>query len=656
MIIGAILRNYKCYSGINYIPVSNGSKFNAFIGENGAGKSSILEALDVFFNGGSWNLNNDAVANGIASRRPHICIVLALEKNKWDTYAKRHNDKDVLSLIDGYSHALWTSKLEEFNAAHREEAKKFIAQRDSFTTISPDSHYLCAIGQQYEVIERSHLSIFGALSTIDILPFFQPAANELPKEASEREKAVSAIALKLSKFIVSNYNYIYTPAEVDVEKYTKIESKAIQKLSGKDIEDILREIIPSSTLREINRKLSEFIDGIEETLVTYQYKKPSLRQSHLNFSDLSNRVIDSYFSIRVLNKTDGQLRTPVSQLSSGEKKKALVDISHAFLSKNKDLDREVVFAMDEPEASLHTGAIFEQFERIHQISSLGVQCLITTHWYGFVPILTTGTAVNIYKNGQEIANSMMDISFYRETIRKQREQSKGLLPSDISLKSRNDLVQTIMASIRKPQPYSWIICEGTSERLYFEKYFEEEIKSNKLKILPVGGAKEVKRLFEYLELPIREDEKQITGKIFCLIDTDAQYLDCNFADYENLKFRRLLSVGGKTKLTISGGNIKTPPTEIEDSLDARLFLKTLEIFSAENSPLKELLDSIKIIDLNLCSFAAFDWRGSEYDLLKQIFDKNDFKFKFAEKYTSFIEDDCFSPCPEWIQDIRNNYI
>lgn len=50
MIIGVILRNFKTYKNINYIPLSNGESFSGFIGANGIGKSSILEALDCFFN------------------------------------------------------------------------------------------------------------------------------------------------------------------------------------------------------------------------------------------------------------------------------------------------------------------------------------------------------------------------------------------------------------------------------------------------------------------------------------------------------------------------------------------------------------------------------------------------------------------------------
>lgn len=653
MIVGTFLRYYKCYMGINYIPVSNGTSFNAYIGENGAGKSTVLEALEVFFNGGQWNVNNDAVANGLSTRTPHICVILALEKNKWDRIAKSSGNVDELLIIDLLSRILWEARLDSFNSANREEAKKFIAHRDSLI-INKDTHYLCALGQQYETPERSFLSIFSSMTTISQLALLLPSDPSKPRS---NEVQLELVISKISKFIVPNYNYIYTPAEVDVQRYTKIESKAIQKLSGKDIETILKDIITQKSLVEINKKLAEFIADIERTLVSYEYKKPSQRQSKLNFSDLSHKVIESYFSIRVLNKSEGGTRTPVSQLSSGEKKKALVDISYAFLSKNNQLDSELVFAMDEPEASLHTGAIFEQFERIYQISKLGVQCLVTTHWYGFVPILATGTATNIYKEKGEILNSVIDIAYYREIVKQQIASHKGALPADISLKSRNDLVQTIIASIRKPSPYSWIICEGTSERIYFEKYFAGELQKQKLKILPVGGAKEVKRLFEYLELPIKEDEKQVGGKILCLIDTDIQFMDCDFKDYPNLKFRRLLDVDNITSLVKGGHNQKTPPTDIEDSLDALYFFQALGELGEEYEDVATLLDCIEILDLEYSSASAFNWRKKERDALKDLFKEDGFKVRFAEVYASLVdEDDALHPDPLWITEIRKDLI
>jgi ABC-type cobalamin/Fe3+-siderophores transport system ATPase subunit len=56
MIIGMFLRHYKVYEGLHFIPLCvNTEKYSILIGNNGVGKSSILEALNTFFNDNNWN-------------------------------------------------------------------------------------------------------------------------------------------------------------------------------------------------------------------------------------------------------------------------------------------------------------------------------------------------------------------------------------------------------------------------------------------------------------------------------------------------------------------------------------------------------------------------------------------------------------------------
>src|SRR5690606_30772444 len=81
MIAGIFLRNFKIYQGINYIPLSLGNQFSSIIGQNGAGKSSILEALDSYFNKAEWNLNH-SLSKGFQEREPFICPLFLIEKTR----------------------------------------------------------------------------------------------------------------------------------------------------------------------------------------------------------------------------------------------------------------------------------------------------------------------------------------------------------------------------------------------------------------------------------------------------------------------------------------------------------------------------------------------------------------------------------------------
>lgn len=56
MLVGVFINNFKVYKNLEFIPLINEQSQNisVFIGENGAGKSSVLEAIDVIFNTQKW--------------------------------------------------------------------------------------------------------------------------------------------------------------------------------------------------------------------------------------------------------------------------------------------------------------------------------------------------------------------------------------------------------------------------------------------------------------------------------------------------------------------------------------------------------------------------------------------------------------------------
>ncbi|HAD78953.1 MAG TPA: hypothetical protein DCF99_05495 [Flavobacteriaceae bacterium] len=157
--------------------------------------------------------------------------------------------------------------------------------------------------------------------------------------------------------------------------------------------------------------------------------------------------------------------------------------------------------------------------------------MITTHWYGFLPIVTNGTATSINKNfDNKITTDFFSLSNFREFIKQEKEKHKkqkvkGVLPIDYRIKSYNDLVQSIIISLIQEEPYNWIICEGSSEKIYFESFFKGEIQNKKLRILPVGGYDEVVKIYNYLLGPFKDSDYDKKGKIICLIDTDANRVD-----------------------------------------------------------------------------------------------------------------------------------
>ncbi|WP_435337770.1 hypothetical protein [Acinetobacter sp. LH3_13] len=98
MIVGIFLRHIKTYKGINFIPLSDGEKFCGLVGNNGIGKSTILEALDkIFLSHKEWNINLSHNKSQDDSNIPYIVPIFLIEKDKVTFDAK---ELEVVQVID----------------------------------------------------------------------------------------------------------------------------------------------------------------------------------------------------------------------------------------------------------------------------------------------------------------------------------------------------------------------------------------------------------------------------------------------------------------------------------------------------------------------------------------------------------------------------
>jgi len=639
MIVGLFIRNFKTYQNINYIPLSKGKLFSAIVGENGAGKSSILEALNSYFNNSEWNFNHIVVTSGFDTREPFICPVFLFEKSRLPGVFKHETELDVASSF------AWGASSQSFNSANRKIASQFCEHRNYLIEegYSGESHYLFPMG----LLKRSSTSPPEAYFSI-----FETHEDELGVKFIDLiDKSIADTLLQL---VQDAYSYVYLPSEIDFQSYTKIEGKTIQALLGRKLDSIVRAFISSKTITDINRDLTAFLNDIAAVLEGYEYKKPSKKQTLFNHSHFTEKVIEAFFDSKVLTKVDGDNSTPVNNLSSGEKRKALIDVARGFLLRAEQTGpQQLILAVDEPELSLHVSACFEQFEKLKEISEANVQTIITTHWYGFMPIVSDGIAVYIAKIEVARAVPFFDLRCFRDDIKKLKEKTRGVLPANIELKGMNDLVQSIIASITGAD-YRWIICEGSSDKIYLEHYFS--LDSKRPFILPVGAAKNVKKIFKYIVMALDSDRDDIEGKVLFLLDTDKNFEKFDSSDgIGNLRIRRLLNSCTEEKTILAQTTDTTffPPTEIEDALDAQAFLDTLDFFKESelySDTFGELSEELSVTDASLPSGLALNLRHSDKLILEKLFDTEGFKIKFALAYT---ENSDATICPEWINEIRD---
>lgn len=355
-----------------------------------------------------------------------------------------------------------------------------------------------------------------------------------------------------------------------------------------------------------------------------------------------------------MNKRQGENWLEISALSSGEKQKAIIDIAHSLLSKHRDSGANLIIGVDEPESSLHMSACFDQFDALYDISRDCMQVLFSSHWYGFLPTIESGSATIITKEENNHLFDQINLAGYREQIRQLTSSTRGRLPYDVRLKSVNDFVQSVITSTINATPFNWLICEGSSEKLYLSHYLKDLIQEHRLRIVPVGGAKEIKRLYNHLSTSYEDFKDEIEGRIYLLSDTDSQLVKYDVANHPKLKCKRMVNISStrSTSLVDIQSNPVSPATEIEDTLNGKLFLKTLLEFQSEHPEQLNFLN-IDMVESTpeCCSKYALDLRGSEWEKIEEFFNIDNNKYLFARKYCENIGDDY--EIPGWITEIRN---
>lgn len=639
MIIGILLRNIKTYQGINYIPLTDEDRFCGLVGNNGIGKSTILESLDCFFNGKQWNYNVVTKRSGKNATKPQIVPIFAIKRSDLS--------EDILEKAEILNRVSRSISEEDVSPSVRNHVRSFVEHRSKLLEKNDYSDtLLIPIGVDYK--GDVSVSVFNCRVLVEQLlgDDYDSAKTNLD---DNELKGFYDLYCEIKALI----EYIYIPREIDPEVFTKLETDEIQILMGETLTQILSDRVTSRQISEINASLNSFLDTLSSELQIYSYRTPTDRQQNLKRIDVYNLIIQAFFNIRKLHKKQGDDSwLEISALSSGEKQKAIIDVAHSLLSKHRHSGSNLIIGVDEPESSLHMSACFEQFDSLYDISRDCMQVIFSSHWYGFLPTIESGSATIINKVSNHHVFDLINLASYREQVRQMTSGSRGRLPYDIRLKSVNDFVQSVITSTIGDDPYNWVICEGSSEKIYLNKYFEDLIESNKLRIVPVGGAKEIKRIYNHLSTSYDDFKDEISGKIILISDTDSQLVNYEVNNYDKLICKRMVNCESQrtTKLVNIHSNPVSPKTEIEDALNGKLFVETLSSFKDEYPELLGFINE-DIEVTHESTYFSLDLRTSEWRNINTFFDADNNKFRFAKKYSENITDEYVEP--SWITEIRN---
>ena len=567
------MRHYKNYGNVRFVPIMNDTNhmFTIYIGNNGVGKSAILEAIDLALNGGhrAWN-----VTQGEKKTEAYICPLFLIPKSSIPS-AKR---KDI-ELVSNY---FWGDEPDKSSVAiSSPEIKLFIDYKNGLRKFRT-SHFLILIG----VSNDEQGAFFGS--------FDRSVKKLLGDEAEEQVKRAN----DLKNLVFGLYSYLYIPVEESPTTLLQLQNDTMQKLLNTDIQKEIEKILNkkqenSSIVTQINKNLDVFIKEVNDIISqldpAYSFAPEGGYKQKLTAKDIRAKVIEAFFPLRSLKK--GSRR--VDLLSSGEQRRAIIDVAYSTLMANKGRKTEkmIILAIDEPEISMHISNCFNQFSRLEELSKKDVQVLVTTHWYGYLPIAQNGMMHYLELQGNQ--TQFRSFSLYNLL------ESRRGYPDDVELKSMFDLASSLISYMRRQNEHKWIFCEGSDDKLYLQTMLKQY---TGIHIIPLGGCGNVVKLFQILVSFLSDKTEDADSDVLFLIDTDKQRQPFK----EPFTYSTTKTSASLWRLQVDNGDIYLlnptgggtyEQTEMEDCLNPEMYYKSVAqaIQNSGNKTLKSIFKKYEFV-------------------------------------------------------------
>ncbi|MBX1934900.1 ATP-binding protein [Campylobacter lari] len=371
-IIQVKIKNFRGYTNEAVVDFED---LTAFVGKNDIGKSTILEALDIFFNGGvikidKNDINKECAKNG--DDEIQISVVfdnypreLVLDTSNLTNLEEEYllNKNNKLEIIKKYPNAGSAKIFIKAYHPTNEECKNLHSLKiTDLKKITKEKNIMCDNLTKSAELRKAiwkHYSDNLQLQEIEI---------ELNKEDTKNiweqlEKKLPHYALFQSDRTNNDGdNEIQNPLKSAVAQIFKDE-----KISN-ELQTIAKEVI--NKLQEVtNLTLEKLKDMNPEIAKTLNPKIPTIEQ--LKWADVFKNVSIS-----------GDEDIPINKRGSGVKRIILLNFfrAEAERKKNNTEKSNIIYAIEEPETSQHQCHQKLLIEALKNLSKEeGIQIIITTH-------------------------------------------------------------------------------------------------------------------------------------------------------------------------------------------------------------------------------------------------------------------------------------
>lgn len=369
------LKNFRGYKDEITVDIDD---MTVFVGRNDIGKSTVLEALDIFFNENKGiikidkdDINKDCLANDdrdivisctFSELPDRIVLDAANETNFKSEYLL--NSEDHLEIIKKYPNGNSTAKvyIKALHPTNQNCSDLLIKKQRDYQKIIKDNNIGC-LNQTVNAVMRKaiweHFQQHLQLQEIEI-----DASKEDAKNLWEKIQVYLPICslFQSDRKNSDGDSEVQDPLKEAVKQILKEEGIA-QKLKevAKRVDERLKEVsnITLEKLREMNHEIASSLNPVIPAF------------DALSWSDVFKKVSIS-----------GDDDIPINKRGSGVKRLILLNFfrAEAERRKNTSNSQSIIYAFEEPETSQHSyhqKLMIDAFKELAKTP--GVQVLLTTH-------------------------------------------------------------------------------------------------------------------------------------------------------------------------------------------------------------------------------------------------------------------------------------
>ena len=416
-----ILENFRGFYGKHEISFDN---FNVFIGKNDQGKSSILEAIDIFIYEGKGNvniestdLNIDTQKNGTSefkialefSDLPKDVIIDATNPTTLENECLL-NENNLLEIWKIFRNGKRTDTLLRCKHPVNDDFLKNIMNKN--------------INELQKFVEEKGISVVDKRKAADlrksIREYYMKKDGEIRYETIDLpidDGDLKDIWSQLNKYLP-----IYALFHSDRKNIDQ--DAEIQDPLKVKIEQVFKKEYIQKALESIGNEVNDEIDKIAQSIIR-KFKEISTIETSIypdipNVSDLKWK--DVYKSLG-FNTEDG---IPLNKKGSGFRRIVLLSSFLADVEKKTEGNEDscVIYAIEEPETSLHPDLQIKLVNSLFELSKkTNYQIILTTHSPALIRLFETKYIKFIEK--VEGTSKVFDFS---EEIAGKIVKNLGLLP------------------------------------------------------------------------------------------------------------------------------------------------------------------------------------------------------------------------------------